>query len=294
MIIVQVKEGLGNQMFQYAFGRTLAELSGQELKLDLSWYDRQKTGLTRRSYELSAFNIEESLATSEEIAALKRDLGGTEFRKRAARLRARYLRLPGQTHVIEKHRNFESALLRPRKNVYCEGYWQVEKYFLACGDILRREFTHKQAPDGRNLELLERIKGTPSVSLHIRRGDYLTLSKYNVCSLDYYYRGIEIIAGEIQKVALFIFSDDIDWARRNFKTPQPHFFVDINAGASPAEDLRLMRNCRHHVIANSSFSWWGAWLAEGRDKIVIAPAQWRLKGKMRKSDRYPKGWQIRS
>jgi hypothetical protein len=131
---------------------------------------------------------------------------------------------------------------------------------------------------GLNAELKEEIGNTNAVSLHVRRGDYVhnstNAATYEVCSLDYYRASIRHMAERIQQPKFFIFSDDIAWVKNNLKIDFPHHYVDCNHGEESYNDMRLMSLCQHHIIANSSFSWWGAWLNPNREKIVIAPKNW--------------------
>jgi len=177
---------------------------------------------------------------------------------------------------------------------YLEGYWGSEKYFKDIENIIRKEFTLKDKPDAINQKMISRIKNCDSVSIHIRRGDYIFDEKTNkyhgVCNLDYYLKAIALVAKKVKKPYFFIFSDDIRWAKQNLHLKFPCVYVNHNIGKKDYEDLRLMSNCCHNIIANSSFSWWGAWLNKNKDKIVIAPKKWFTDKSINTKDLIPKQW----
>ncbi len=288
-IITRIKGGLGNQMFQYAAGRRLAHLRHVDLKLDLSWFE--SCGL--RTYSLGNFNIRENIACAEEIAALKAANPGI-----AGRVARQVFRRPpkrAKTHIREKLSfHFDPDILSLPDGVYLDGYWQSEKYFGDIAEIIRREFTVRTQQTGKNKELAEIIAATESVSLHIRRGDYASKASVSkilgVCSLDYYTRCVEHVTKTVKNPHFFVFSDEPESARDNLKQPYPTTFVDHNAPDKGYEDLRLMSQCRHHIIANSTFSWWGAWLNPRKDKMVFAPKSWHAGKKFDTTDLIPDEW----
>lgn len=265
MIVIRLIGGLGNQCFQYAMARHLAEINRVELKLDISEFEVYKL----HAYAMGNMNIPERFATPGEIAGLKR--------------------------VKEKHFHFDPEILRLPDGVYLHGYWQTEKYFLQIADILRRELSPKEPVTGKNLEIAGRIAASDSVSVHVRRADYLpnTYAEqlFEPCSLDYYMHAVKHIAGAVGKPHFFVFTDDKTWARDNFKLPYPVTLVDHNGPDKNYEDIRLMSLCKHNIIANSSFSWWGAWLNKNPGKIVFAPKKW-FTGKARSNpkDIVPESW----
>ena len=175
------------------------------------------------------------------------------------------------------------------------GYWQSFKYFENIKDLLREEFRLKSSSiSKKNHELISEIKKEKSVAIHIRRGDYVSdnffLENLGVCSLKYYLNAINHIVQRVADPCFYIFSDDPDWVMKNLKIDHRHYFVTHNLGKSDYEDFRLMNACNHFIIANSSFSWWAAWLADGIDKIVLAPDQWFVKDPMPIEDRIPASW----
>jgi hypothetical protein len=157
------------------------------------------------------------------------------------------------------------------------GYWQSEKYFLEISNLIKSEFTFPYEISIKNKETLRDIKKKTAISIHIRHGDYLTnpttRAYHGICSLDYYKNAIKKIEEKVTDPEYFIFTDDPEWAKENIFTIRPRYVIDWN-GNEPHEDLRLMASCKHHIIANSSFSWWGAWLGKHENQMVIAPEPW--------------------
>lgn len=175
-------------------------------------------------------------------------------------------------------------------DIYISGYFQSEKYFSAYrGDIINN-LTLKIPLDEPSLELMQQIKNSISVSLHIRRGDYLNFSNiYHICSIEYYKKAVDYISNKIgENITVFVFSDDIAWARENLNVNFETIFVDFNNN-KPYFDMELMRNCKHNITANSTFSWWGAWLNENKNKIVIAPQRW-FNNELKNNDIVPQSW----
>lgn len=286
MIIVRLMGGLGNQLFQYALGRCLAARNQVPLKLDLSFYESQ----TLRSYRLDHFNIVASIASEEEVAHAAGVNRGWGYRV-AQRL------LPYHRRRVIRERQvfyFDSQVLQAGNKVYLVGYWQSERYFKEIAALLRQEIVIKNPPDPANRELLDHIKAVKSVSLHVRRADYvsnpLTQALHGICGLDYYNQAIAYISKRVSQPCFFVFSDEPDWTRQNIRLDHPVTHVVHNGLERDYEDLRLMRHCKHHVIANSSFSWWGAWLAAHPDKIVVAPQRWLNDPRYDTTDLIPETW----
>ena len=186
--------------------------------------------------------------------------------------------------------NFKISIVNEELGKFCEsiietqapanirGFFQNEKYFINVREQLLKDFELTEDLNRQNLEMLEKIKNTESVSVHFRRGDYTKTrlaSVFGCCGENYYKNAIKIVAEKLSnKPTLFIFSDDIEWVKNNIKFDYETVFVDINSGKQGYFDLVLMKNCKHNIIANSSFSWWGAWLNENPNKIVVAPEPW--------------------
>jgi hypothetical protein len=293
MIIVRLWGGLGNQMFQYAMARRLAYVNGDILKLDTGWFGRQARVDTPRQYELSVFALAADIAAGGE----SRRLRGVDIRqwpKVAKRLLAAAGHAAPKSYVLERHFQFDPEILCLKGDVYLDGYWQSEKYFLDAADVIRNDFTLKSPPDAANAVVLREIEGCVSVSLHFRRGDYVTnanaASNHGTASLDYYAAAIEAITARVPAQHFFVFSDDQEWVKRNFKIDFPVTYIEGNGAEKAYEDMRLMSACRHHIIANSSFSWWGAWLGANSDKIVTAPRRWFQNSNADTRYLLPEGW----
>ncbi|MGD0999505.1 MAG: alpha-1,2-fucosyltransferase [Candidatus Brocadiia bacterium] len=280
MIIVRLRGGLGNQLFEYACGRALSLRNGAPLKLDLTGY-RDRSYAERRPYLLDRFRIAAS-----EAGALEMKLahGGRIARALTALAPSRRFRT-----FSEEALHFQPEVAAARGNVYLLGYWQCERYFADCADPVRSEFALKSEPQAESLRLLREIEDCEAVSVHVRRGDFLTEPGFHVCDPEYYQGAAESIAKAVRAPRYYVFSDDPAWTKEHLAL-QPAVFVGHNGAGRPEEDLRLMRRCKHHIIANSTFSWWGAWLCEHPGKIVIAPRRWFADPKRDSSDIVPASW----
>lgn len=291
MIIIQLFGGFGNQLFQYAAGRCLAEKHQTQLKLDIFSFEEDKL----RKYLLPTFNIPQTFATREEIQRLKAPTIPTRMMNYFSRIH-RFLSLnPLVTYKHETHFQFDTGFFSLPCNVYLEGHWQSEKYFKDIESIIRQEFRLKAIPNEQNTYMAGVIRDvSDSVSVHIRRGDYvsnpITYKVHGVCSAEYYHTAIEHITQKSANPHFFIFSDDPMWVEKNFKITYPHTYVTHNQKDDGPLDMWLMSLCTHHIIANSSFSWWGAWLANNPKKIVIAPKRWFNNSKINTSDLVPRSW----
>jgi len=279
MVVVKVHYGLGNQLFQYALARSLSIQKGYDFALDISFFSGPPDAEHPRIYQLDKFNIRQNIAEPEQIASfLSPGIWKRRLRSVVQAGRPYYKRKV----VYEGRLDFDADILQVRDDSYLFGYWQDERYFFPVQDTLRKELSFCSEPSGLNKEMLDLISGTEAVSLHIRRGDYLTdaftVNNVGICDLDYYRRAIQLIAEKVQSPVFYVFSDDPEWTGANVKIDHPCVFVNHNSQENAFEDLRLMSRCKHHVIANSSFSWWGAWLSGNSEKVVIAPRIWRSKG----------------
>lgn len=288
MIITKIIGGLGNQMFQYAMGLSLAENNQTPLKLDLSQFTGYKL---HNGFELSkVFNCSAEIASVTQIETL---LGICKYSFIRRILKKTYLKnLRPAQYVVEPFFGYWDGVSFLGDNVYLDGYWQSQKYFIDHESTIRTHFTFKNILSDENLKLSDRIKVTNSVSLHIRRGDYVT-NKNNAfigtCSLIYYQNAIEYFSQKIADPIFFIFSDDITWAKSNLRLANEHYFVGHNQGEDSHFDMQLMSLCKHHIIANSSFSWWAAWLNPSKNKIVAAPKKWFANG-LNDQDLVPNSW----
>ena len=259
MIIIKLIGGLGNQLFQYALGRNLAYINQTEFKLDITGFETYKL----YSYSLQNFNIVENFATEVEIAKIKK----TGLWKLADKLKPHYRR----SVIKYKGYDFEPNILKLSGNFYLDGYWQSEKYFKDVENIIRKEITLKEPLPDKYEALIDNIKNSDSVSIHIRRGDYISNKKfskiYNLLDEKYYQRAVKFIAEKISNPRFFIFSDDIEWAKRNLDIPYPKIFVSGENEMKDYEELILMSLCKHNITANSSFSWWGLGLIKTLPKL---------------------------
>jgi len=291
MIIVKLMGGLGNQMFQYALGRSLSRKLGVEFKMDKSFYDHQPPGVTPRVYELGVYKIVENFASQNEVdTMLKTKKLGLFLRL----LRKLKLYKTKSDYIIEPSNDFYSQIFNVPDNKYLEGYFQSYKYFDSIRDLIIKDFTLKDSPIGKNLECLNKILSVNAVSAHIRRGDYVTDKKTNAyhgtCGPDYYAKALETIKQKVSNPYFFVFSDDIEWVKQNMNFGDQVTYVDWNGPDAGQEDLRLMAACQHFIIANSSFSWWGAYLATNPNKIVIAPQKWFTDPAKVPQDLIPPNW----
>ena len=293
MVIVRLSGGIGNQMFQYAAARRLALATGAPLKLDLGWFTIIPPGDTPRQYELQAFNSVQDVASPKEVKALR----GVDI-ARWPKLVKRFLNSTGlllkKSLVTEKQYHFDPDILQLHGDVYLDGFWQSVKYFADVEDVIRKDFTVKPASAPDNERMAETIQGAEAVSIHVRRGDYITnqaaVQYHGVSSMDYYRAGISEMTARVKNPHYFVFSDDPEWVKSNLKADAALTHIGQNGPDKGYVDLRLMSLCKHHIIANSSFSWWGAWLSTNPDKIVIAPKRWFNRDDIDTSDLIPQGW----
>lgn len=269
MIITKLIGGIGNQMFQYAVARRLALAHQVTLKLDITAFEEY----TLRSYYLNYLGISGQIATPEEIGMMK-----------AIR------------HEKEAYYHFDPTVLRLPGDVYLEGYWQTEKYFKDIAPVIQEEFQVRDPLSGTNRRLAEAIRESEAVAVHFRRGDYvtnpLTHQYHGVCPLEYYQRAFRQLASQVPDPHFFIFSDDPQWVNEQVRWEVPFTVVATNPPEQSHEDLRLMSLCKHHIIANSTFSWWGAWLAIYPQKRVYAPRQWFYKANLYTRDLIPESWRL--
>jgi hypothetical protein len=267
MIIAKLMQGLGNQMFQYALGRHLSEKYQVELKLDVTSFFKVTSNkrLTPRKYQLDYFDIHGPIATPADINRFIPEKNDA---------------FSQSPILIEKNMSFDPNVLTSGPDVFLIGFWQSEKYFAPVNKIIRNEFILREdLISGIDAELVKKylseIRATNSVSIHFRRSDYVTTFKNTLgaCPTSYYSNAIKYISSYIENIHLYIFSDDVKWVSNNFVSDFPYTIVSSNKGYD-FEDLFLMSQCKHNIIANSTFSWWGAWLNNNDKKIVLAPNQW--------------------
>jgi len=275
MKIVKIMGGLGNQMFQYAFAKVIGADA-----LDISWFEESKNNpnITPREYELNVFQCNPNILNPVQSRKLKNN-----------KLLKLFGIKTGLKIISEDPENIYNPKILAQKSGLFVGYFQCARYYDNFREVLLHDFVLRAEPNAKNKSVLDLIANTTSVSLHVRRGDYVNLPDvFNLCNLEYYKSAIDLIATHVEKPHFFIFSDDPAWVRENLETDFPYTVVDFNHGRDSVWDMVLMKNCKHNIIANSSFSWWGAWLNENPDKIIIAPKQWFANGA--KTDIIPENW----
>lgn len=274
MAIANIIGGLGNQMFQYAAARAVSLDRGTPLLLDISNFSNYRR---HQGFELQRiFCCPVEMANKSDL----RDILGWQHSRSIRRLLTHpsMAILRSQNFIVEPHSHYWGEIRNIPKDCYLIGYWQSEKYFQNYASVIRSDFTFKNQTSNQNSEVATIIKNRNAVGLHIRRGDYAkdpkTYSTHGLCSLNYYRAAIQYIAEKVEFPYFFIFSDDIEWANANLCASFPCQYVDHNQGMDSYNDMRLMSLCKHNIIANSTFSWWAAWLNTNPDKIVIAPKIW--------------------
>jgi hypothetical protein len=278
MIIVKLAGGLGNQMFQYACGRALSSKHNAPLFLDHSFLEDKsfKEDFTYREYELNAFNIDKRIEKSD----LKRIGLSDAFNKPYETVFSLRRLLSGYQYFSQKGHGIDERISKIGSKVYLVGYYQSDYYFKDYENVIRDDFKFIPTAKEENKLLINKITSSENpIALHVRRGDFLTLGGgkvHGTCSLDYYKNAIAIVKEKVTNPTFFIFSvDDPEWAAKNLKIDAPFEVIgNDNIGQHGFENMRLMSMCKHNIIANSSFSWWGAWLNNNPQKIVIAPKQW--------------------
>jgi len=276
--------GLGNQMFQYACGKAVAYRLGAQFSLDLSWFDNGN-----RIFMLDDFpNIHQSLKINERNSSCQPSV----FKKILRRMGINTI-----SYINEPDFSYWPGITNIKSSAHLSGYWQNEKYFSEISSVILKEFTFPEFSCLEAENIAQKIKSSScSVSIHIRRGDYVEDAKNNqvhgICTLEYYKKALQLIADKYNNdLQLYFFSDDPDWIKDNFDT-QGYSSVIVNIPQhknAPYHDMHLMSLCCHHIIANSSFSWWGAWLSGGHG-TVIAPKRWFAEETMKQYNPSPASW----
>lgn len=291
MICVRLEGGLGNQMFQYAAGRALACRQNTGLILDITPLQQTSNKYTSRELEVTRFRINSRVSRP------------GEFRNISLlhRLPALSNWLSPWHLYIEDSLLFNSAFDKLPDSTYLSGYWQSFRYF---SDIARDIYAELQPIEDlsqQSREIEHRIESCESVALHVRRGDYVSLksaAKMHGALVDSYYtEAIDHTFDALVKPIFFVFSDDPNWCKANLKLPSGSTtYICHNSGSAAWQDLKLMSQCRHNIIANSSFSWWGAWLADQlhgtKNRLVFAPQRWFTGQTHDTKDRFPSHWKV--
>jgi len=271
-VVARIEGGLGNQLFQYAAARSLADRLQCGLLLDVRGIAKNGD----RPYQLDLYNVRAEVADAQTLAALP-----AWRSSRAGRIRQSLaFAMPGLFHspVFWPHSfAYDGRVERLRHPVYMVGYWQTERYFAWNRSRLLEDVT---LLPGSTVDAgwVQKIRGRNSVSLHVRRGDYVSsptaAAQHGTCDMAYYQHAIALLLQQQPDIEVFVFSDEPQWAADHLRLPAPTHIVDANPPDRGYLDLELMRGCRHHVLANSSFSWWGAWLCVQPGQTVYAPRRW--------------------
>lgn len=283
MIHVKLQGGLGNQMFQYAVGRHLS--LKHQVPLILEAYAYHLDDL--RDYGLGGFQIDADV----------------QFAKTSGQLRSIYSKVNRKlapfplwprsllTEILDIKFTYTAEILNSPKLCYLAGYWQCGRYFLEISDQIRKDFQLAHPLSAGAQTVMARIEKSNTISLHVRRGDYVESPNFlGTCSAEWYETTMAMMAAEVDTPKFFVFSDDLEWARANLPTTWPIEFVFLDGDNRDCEDIHLMSLCRHHIIANSTFSWWGAWLNPDPNKRVIAPKNWFATPRVDSSDLLPPNW----
>jgi hypothetical protein len=290
-VVIKLSGGLGNQLFQYATGRALAVAHSRDLVIDLHWYHAMPAGSTPRRELLSQLRIVASFADSAgnpaAFAPAPRGLWQKLFQPAwPVRERKTFRRDPRLCPPPSGHTSW-----------VLDGYWQCPTYFQAIRPLLLSEIAPRRAPDPHYADIAARIEASESVSLHVRRGDYVhsasASAAHGTLPLAYYARAMAHVRARCREPVVFVFSDDPQWARENIATGVKTVYVESAPGDEAViDELMLMRRCKHQIIANSSLSWWGAWLNENPHRIVTAPQRWLAERPLDLRDLIPPDWTV--
>lgn len=261
MIITDIMGGLGNQLFQYATVKSLSLDKNVDFLLNLSYYNHKDAkDIAHVEFKLNHFNID----LNEKII----DLNSTD----------EYSNIKEVVEPLSSD-NFANFmdLSKFSDDFRLRGYWQDENYFKHNKDIIKNDLKITTPPNKKNQKLIDEITSVNGVCMSFRRGEYLDpyfIAQFGMCTENYYKKAINFISKKVDNPVFFIFSDDIEWIDENVKLDFPTVPVNINGLNEEHEELRLMTLCNHYIMANSSFSWWGAWLSHNKDKVVFAPTPW--------------------
>lgn len=278
-IYVRTHGGLGNQLFQLAFGLEASYVNNTNLILDTSWYKNIPDQSTKRNEYLS--KIAPDVFKIEDINEIKRRLKNQASLSQKIGLK--------KIAIKEKYGKYNSGFLG-YEHAYFDGYWHSYKYLI--NNLITKKIQFDLEQENLVKQYQESILNSNSVMMHIRRGDYLLSTNKNILlSKEYYDRAIQQMLDEKKNIELFIFSDDIDWVKNNWQFNAPANYIEkFDFQDSSIEELKLMTMCKNHIIANSTFSWWGAWLGKHQEQIVISPKYWLDDNITITENLIPKSW----
>lgn len=273
MIIVHLMGGLGNQMFQYAAAKSLAI----KLQTSLKYYFRDYYPYAKREFTLNKFNIKLDNISYLDMFKIKLSKHNSAFLYRKEE---------------KEYYKFDLSFFDLPKNTLLKGFWQSYKYFIPYDDFIKKDF-EITLNDIKTINLANEINNLDSISIHIRRGDYISSSVTNkahgTCTLNYYLEAISLIKKQVENPHFYVFSDDIQWAKNNLKISGTLKFIENIK--NEIIELKLMTLCKYNIIANSSFSWWGGYLNKYPNKIIIAPKKWTNSiSDISEYDLIPPGW----
>lgn len=283
MVIVKIWGGLGNQLFQYSFGKYLAAKLDTTVKYEVQTTNNLRN-FTQRDFVLSSFNVTPGIATAAEINKMR--YFSNVHLARIERKLAQQLSFLFKRHFVEQNVPALPGAVQLRDNCYYEGYWQSYEYLLPNELQLRQELVLKVPLSPGAERMLKDLRSSVSAGVHVRRGDYVSHAHLINCSLQYYQNAMAHLKRLNAGIKFFIFSDDVDWCKQHF-TGSDCVFAEGNTNY---EDLWLMSRCNHQIIANSTFSWWAAWLNEHPAKTIIAPGSWHAKKDKADSRLLPAEW----
>jgi len=289
--IINIMGGLGNQMFQYAYIKALSKRTGIDFLLDFSFFK----SYSFRAPILNCLSIDNKMAPAGVLQRAKQGIPPSYKFMKKHRLVRHILNID----LFEEQEGspciFDEKFYNLADPGYISGYFQTEKYFKEIRKSLMKDFLPKSgfSMGFKNMKKQITNPDFTSVSVHIRRGDFtspIIAKVHGSCTLSYYEKAFDVLAQSVSNIKLFIFSDDPEWARANLKAPFPMVFMDDTQPNKPYEDIWLMASCDHNILANSSFSWWGTWLNENPEKMVIAPKRWFAKEEIKYDDIYCEKW----
>lgn len=287
MIVTCLQGGLGNQLFQYAAGRALSLQTGRKLWLVTALFRHDP----QRDYALQPLNIKAGTLNGTGACWLAQAAASHGLLPRlltTLRFRRRF------RYLNDLERGFQASIFTGDGPAVLFGYWQSEKYFQSYANQIHDDCAFRSPPRPEAQGWLNEIEQSTAVAVHVRRGDYVTnphtAAVHGVCDPDYYQAAADALLRRVAGPTFFVFSDDPDWAEANLHLPGRTKTVRGNQERADHEDLRLMSACRHFIIANSSFSWWGAWLGNANDKCVVAPRRWFQNYRADTKDLLPEGW----
>jgi hypothetical protein len=276
MIIARIRSGLGNQLFIYAAARAVAHRLGHDLRLDVSFYKTYPL----RTFRLKNFAIDAKICWPREL----------QLRKLSSKL---HFSSPYRL-FRERWASYDPAFADIKDSTILQGFFQSEKYFSSIAGLLRNDFALKATLPDYVKQYSARIGTSNSVSVHVRRGDYVRdpsiNARFGVLDLNYYSSAKKEMDCRLSDPVYYIFSDDVLFAEKCILPIFGSQAYIVPAVAEDYEHLALMRSCKHHIIANSTFSWWGAWLADFPEKQTIAPSTWFRNKAENPQDIIPESW----